>query len=75
MRIRRAPDGTLEVDRDGRAGGRGAYVCRNIKCLQRAMNVKTLKHVFRMAGTISPEHIDRLTHYLTDRFVDVEQTG
>ncbi len=36
LRVVRMPDGTVTVDQGGRAAGRGAYVCRDETCLERA---------------------------------------
>jgi uncharacterized protein len=38
----RAPDGTINLDETGRAAGRGAYVCRQEPCLQRAIRTGAL---------------------------------
>ena len=37
LRVVRAPDGVVSIDQTGRAAGRGAYVCRDSACLDRAM--------------------------------------
>ena len=37
LRVVRAPDGHVAIDESGRAPGRGAYVCRDGACLQRAV--------------------------------------
>jgi predicted RNA-binding protein YlxR (DUF448 family) len=34
--VARLPDGTVEVDPTGKGPGRGAYVCRNTACWERA---------------------------------------
>ena len=36
VRIARRPDGAVVVDRSGRAAGRGAYVCPEASCAERA---------------------------------------
>ena len=36
IRIVRAPDGSVSLDFTGKKSGRGAYLCRDIKCLRRA---------------------------------------
>jgi uncharacterized protein len=36
LRIARRPDGRAEVDGEGRAPGRGAYVCREAACVSEA---------------------------------------
>jgi predicted RNA-binding protein YlxR (DUF448 family) len=48
LRVVRAPDGAVSVDISGRAQGRGAYICRNAACLDRAFKknafARVLKH-------------------------------
>lgn len=36
VRIVRAPTGEVSLDLTGRKNGRGAYICRNLACLQKA---------------------------------------
>lgn len=36
----------LLVDRTGKAEGRGAYICDDIKCLEKAIKTKRLERVF-----------------------------
>lgn len=42
-RIVRAPDGTVSVDARGKSPGRGAYVCPNTVCLQKALKSRALE--------------------------------
>ena len=48
LRVVRAPDGSVSIDASGRAQGRGAYICRNSVCLDRALKknafARVLKH-------------------------------
>ena len=41
-RVVRAPDGTVSIDSRGKSPGRGAYVCPNTACLQKALRSKAL---------------------------------
>ena len=43
VRIVRTPDGEIRLDETGRAAGRGAYLCKNAKCLQRARKARRLE--------------------------------
>ena len=43
LRVIRTEDETVRLDITGRANGRGAYVCRNIQCLQKAVKTKALQ--------------------------------
>jgi predicted RNA-binding protein YlxR (DUF448 family) len=48
LRVVRAPDGAISIDASGRAQGRGAYICRDAVCLDRALKknafARVLKH-------------------------------
>jgi hypothetical protein len=37
MRVVRTPSGDVTLDPSGRAAGRGAYICRSVECLDRAV--------------------------------------
>lgn len=50
IRIVRTPGGELEIDRTGKASGRGAYVCLAQDCLRRAFSGKRLCRAFRMSS-------------------------
>ena len=43
IRVVRAPEGEVSLDPVGKKPGRGAYVCRNAACLQRAIRQKQLE--------------------------------
>ena len=46
IRIVRSPEGSVSMDLKGRAQGRGAYLCRNVDCLKRAIKGRALERVF-----------------------------
>ncbi len=46
VRIVRSPEGVVSLDFDGRANGRGAYLCRDVQCLQRARKARALERAF-----------------------------
>ncbi|WP_026507624.1 RNase P modulator RnpM [Butyrivibrio sp. MC2013] len=50
LRIIRTPEGTIEADITGKASGRGAYICPDPACLQKA----TKNHGFQRAFKMSP---------------------
>ena len=50
MRIARAPDGSVVVDRAGGSEGRGAYVCPEPECIERARR--------RLAGALRASNVD-----------------
>ena len=41
-RIVRTPDGKVLYDARGKVSGRGAYICKDIKCLEKAVKSKAL---------------------------------
>jgi hypothetical protein len=64
MRIVRTPSGDVRLDDTGRAAGRGAYVCRTIECLDKAISKGALTKALKtplptdlretLAGSIEP---------------------
>lgn len=42
IRVYRAEDGTLCLDESGKHDGRGAYVCRNSDCVEKAVKQRRL---------------------------------
>ena len=36
LRVVRSPEGEISLDFRGKKSGRGAYICRDVKCLRRA---------------------------------------
>lgn len=42
LRIVRSPEGEIAFDPTGKRSGRGAYVCRDEACLERALQARTL---------------------------------
>ena len=42
IRVVRGTDGTVSLDFGGKAPGRGAYICPDPQCLQKAMKSKSL---------------------------------
>ena len=36
LRVVRSPEGEISLDYTGKKSGRGAYICRDVKCLRRA---------------------------------------
>ena len=46
IRIVKNKEGEIFVDKTGKANGRGAYICNNIECLDKAMKSKRLERTF-----------------------------
>ncbi|WP_044913700.1 RNase P modulator RnpM [Butyrivibrio sp. WCE2006] len=49
IRVIRDTDGEIHLDSTGRANGRGAYVCRDIKCLEKAIKKKGLERSLKVS--------------------------
>lgn len=49
LRIVRTPEGEVKADRTGRAAGRGAYICKNIECLEKAKKIRALERALEHA--------------------------
>ena len=39
----------ISIDRTGKANGRGAYICDNIECLEKAIKSKKIEKSFKMS--------------------------
>lgn len=48
IRVVRSPEGTVHLDFNGKAPGRGAYLCPNPGCLQKAMKSNSLGRALEM---------------------------
>jgi uncharacterized protein len=49
VRLVRGADGVVAVDAEARRPGRGAYVCAEAGCVERALKSGKLSHAFRAA--------------------------
>ena len=58
VRIVRNKEGEISVDLTGKKPGRGAYICKNADCLNKAQKAKRLERAFSAA--IEPEIYDAL---------------
>lgn len=48
LRIVKNKEGKIFVDLTGKANGRGAYICKDIKCLEKVKKQKILNKIFKM---------------------------
>ena len=55
VRLVRGPDGRVVTDPDGRGVGRGAYVCADAECMERALSRGRLTHAFRAPSEAGPD--------------------
>lgn len=58
IRVVRTTEGEITIDFKGRTNGRGAYVCNNPECLDKAFKSKSLERAFKVE--IPPEVYDSL---------------
>ena len=65
IRVVRQPSGQVMLDRTGKAAGRGAYVCPDSACLEKARKSKVLERTLEAA--IEPEVYDQLAKELDAR--------
>ena len=56
MRVVRSPEGEIGLDFRGKAPGRGAYVCRDVQCLKKAIKARALERA--LSVQIPPEIYD-----------------
>lgn len=64
VRIVRDPEGNISVDLSGKKSGRGAYICRDKKCLNAAKRAKRLDRAFEC--TVPDEVYERLEGELSE---------
>lgn len=48
IRVVKSPDGNISLDLTGKASGRGAYICNNPDCLQKARKSRRIDRTFDM---------------------------
>ena len=64
VRIVRDPEGEISVDLTGKKSGRGAYICKDKKCLMKAQKAKRLERAFECE--VPAEIYERLEGELSD---------
>ena len=63
IRVVKSPEGEVSLDFGGKKPGRGAYVCPDAACLQRARKSRALERAF--SAPIPPEVYDMMEEELT----------
>ena len=58
LRVVKSPEGAVSLDFGGKKPGRGAYVCHDVACLQKARKSRALERC--LETPISQEVYDRL---------------
>ena len=64
IRIVRSPEGEISLDLTGKKSGRGADICRDLKCLQTVRKSGRVAH--NLECEISPEVYDKMEAELSE---------
>jgi hypothetical protein len=59
VRLVCTPGGNVEIDTSGKKEGRGAYLCRDWACWEKALKGKQLEHALK--GKINQNELERLS--------------
>ena len=62
LRVVHGPDGSVSIDVTGRKPGRGAYLCKNAQCMEKALRQRQLERAFE--APIGDEIQQQLTREL-----------
>ena len=54
LRVVRDPEGNISLDSTGKKSGRGAYICKSVKCLSRAVKSKRIE---KNLGVAVPDEV------------------
>ena len=64
IRVVKSPDGEISIDFTGKKNGRGAYLCFDVNCLEKAIKTKKLSRTFETQ--IEDEIYDKLRAEMED---------
>ena len=65
IRIVKSQEGKIEVDLTGKKNGRGAYICKNEKCLDKVIKSKRIEKIFEQ--TIAESVYEDLRGVIIDK--------
>ena len=65
VRIVKDKEGNIALDKTGKMAGRGAYLCNNVECLERAIKSKRLEKV--LEAKISDEVYESIRGVMVDK--------
>ena len=65
IRIVKNKNGEINIDKTGKQEGRGAYLCDNIECLEKAIKTKKIEKVFEQK--ISNEIYEKLRGVMLEK--------
>ncbi|MBO4910045.1 MAG: YlxR family protein [Lachnospiraceae bacterium] len=68
IRIVRDSQGVIRSDESGRANGRGAYICLNEECLDKAVKKQGLNRAFKMQ--VSKDTVSEVSEYIRNRLAE-----
>ncbi len=63
IRVVRSPEGEVSLDLTGKKAGRGAYICRDVRCLKKARKSGRIAH--NLGCEITPTVYDSMEAELT----------
>ena len=64
LRVVRSAEGEISLDFTGKKSGRGAYICRSLKCLQKARKSRRIDRSLDL--TVPDEVYDRMETELSE---------
>ena len=64
LRVVRSPEGEISLDFTGKKSGRGAYICRSVKCLRKARKSRRIDK--SLDCTVPEEVYDRMETELSE---------
>lgn len=64
LRVVKTPEGDILLDFTGKKSGRGAYICRDVKCLKKARKSKRIDS--NLGVTVPDEVYDRMERELSE---------
>lgn len=65
IRIVKNKEGEINLDKTGKMPGRGAYICDNIECLDKAIKSKRVDRIFEK--TVENEIYEKLRGVIIDK--------
>ena len=65
IRVVKNKENQIFIDKTGKANGRGAYLCNNLECLEKAIKTKKLERTFET--TIEPKIYEDLRGEMIDK--------
>ena len=68
IRIVKDLQGIIKADDTGRANGRGAYICLNEDCLEKAVKKQALNKAFNMQ--VSKDTVSEVSEYIRKRLAE-----